>query len=159
MYKFESGSNGEKHKMEKIRQIDSIIKRYVVWGESNKNICFYIFEEGEKLISLELIQIDVILNCLFPLLFTKIMQLDGVSTIKKKDLKQMFDNRHPCYPKLYIELPSRQISTNLSFGSFSRETDFWLKYTDLAPGFIFDHLRMSLGKRGGVVWIGLSRKR
>lgn len=78
--------------MEKIKQIDYTIKRYAVSGQSNKNICFYVFWGGKKLMSLGLIQIDVILN--YFLLFTKIMQLDGVSTIKKIGLKQMSGDRH-----------------------------------------------------------------
>ena len=56
---------------------------------------FTSFGEGKKLISLGLIQIDVILN--YFLLFTKIMQLDGVTTIKKIGVNQMSGSRHSQY--------------------------------------------------------------
>ena len=51
-------------------------------------------KKTNKLISLGLIQIDVILNCF--LLFTKIMQLVGITKIKIGS-EQMSGNRHSHY--------------------------------------------------------------
>lgn len=73
--------------MEKIKHIDCKIERYVVSGQNNRSSRFYIFWGGKKLISLGLIQINVILS--YFLLFTKIMQLDRVNTMRKIGLKQM----------------------------------------------------------------------